>query len=134
MTGILNYVWAGGLAVILAAFGWQEISLRHANSQISAKLDAEIQCLKGSGCATRLAQESAVGAALVTQARAEAATAVATQKAALDKQAADVVQSFQQAQATLQRSLATTQQKYQQALTAPACAVWAKQVVPCDTQ
>jgi hypothetical protein len=134
MTGILNYVWAAGLAAILVAFGWQEITLRHANSQISAKLDAEIQCLKGSSCASRLTQESAVGAALVTQARAQAASDLATQKAALDKQAADVVQSFQQAQATLQGSLVAAQKKYQQALLAPACAVWAKQVVPCDTQ
>lgn len=134
MTGLTNYLWAGGLAILLALFGWQEISLRAQNSKTSAELVAEVQCLKGSSCSSRLAQESATGTALVAAARAQAATDLAAQKAALDKQAADAVQSFQQAQAALQGSLVAAQKKYQQALLAPACAVWAKQATPCATQ
>lgn len=131
--GILNYVWAGGLTVVLLLFGWQELSLRHANSVLSATVVSEIRCLKGSNCAVRLAQESASGAALVTAARAEADTQLVAQKAALDKQAADAVQSLQQEQAAVQRSLVDTQAKLAAAEAASTdCATWSKQVTRCD--
>jgi hypothetical protein len=130
--GILNYVWVAVLAIILAAFGKQEFTLRHENSQISAKLDAEIQCLKGSNCASRVAQESANGVALVAAARAQAATQAAAEKAQIAKQAADVIQSLQQTQAAVQRSLVTAQAKLAAAQAASTdCATWSKQKTQC---
>lgn len=135
LTGLTNYLWAGGLALVLLAFGWQEVELRAKNAETAKELAAEVQCLKGSQCADRLLAESARGATLVAAARAEASAALAAQKAALAKQTADVIQSLEQYQGALQRSLVTAQAKLAAAeKTSPTCAQWAKEAVQCATQ
>ena len=51
------------------------------------------------------------------------------------KQSADAIQSLQQSQATLQRSLVTAQAKLAAAeKSSPTCAQWAKEAVQCATQ
>jgi len=130
--GILNYVWAAGLAIVLAAFGFQEFTLRHENSVVNKRLDAEIQCLKGSQCATRLADESARGAALVTQERDAAATALAAQKAALDEQAENAVRQLDTVRAQNEEVLNTAEAEYQALLkSSTSCEAWSKQAVQC---
>ena len=91
----------------------------------------ERECRVGSTCAQRLSEEAARGSALVAQARAAADTAIATQKAALDKQAADAIRGAQDAATKAQADLVTWRRKYSQALQSPDCGAWAKQAAVC---
>jgi hypothetical protein len=134
LTGLTNYLWGGALALVLAVFAYQEIKLHVEIAATSAELVAEIQCLKGSHCAGALLAESARGAELVAQEREAAATALAAQKAEVDKQAADAVLALARAQADGKRSLADALAGYQKALQTPACEVWSKQVNSCATK
>ena len=130
--GILNYVWAAVLVATLALFGIQELKLHHELNGLNAKLDAEVQCLKGSQCAARLSDESARGAALVEQEREAAATALAAQKAALDEQAVDAVRQLDQVRAQNEEALSAAEAKFQSALKSNAgCLAWSKEVVAC---
>ncbi len=128
---ILKYILGALSAALLLVLVQQEISLRHALSATNRSLDSEIQCRVGSTCAQKAHAAAEEGAALVQQARADAAAALASQKAALDQQAMDAVRKQQEAQAALKAEALSWQQKYDSALAAPACAAWAKQVNPC---
>lgn len=124
-------VAAALLLLSLGSFAEQEIKLRHELSVLNKSLDNEIQCRVGSTCATKLAAEAANGALMVEQAQKAAATALASQKAEMDKQSADAVRSAQAAEAQVQSQDLAWRKKYNQSLQSPDCGAWAKQAVMC---
>ena len=68
---------------------------------------------------------------MVQQAREDAAAQVAAQKAAADKQAADAVRGLEAAQAAAGQGAVNWKKRYQDLLSAPDCAAWARQAVAC---
>lgn len=119
------------LLLTLIFLGEQEVKLRHELSVVNKSLDSEIQCRVGSTCASKLADEAARGSALVADAQAKVAAAVAAQKAALDEQAATAIRQAQASAQTAAAAAATWKQKYDAALKSPDCAAWAKQKAIC---
>lgn len=119
------------LVAVLVFLGFQEVRLRHQIAVLNKSLDTEIQCRTGSQCASRTAAASAEGAVMVAQARADAADALARQKAQMEQQAADAVQKQRAASLAAKQAADEWQRKYQDALKSPDCATWAKQAVSC---
>ena len=126
------------LGVLLLVLLWflaeQELTLRHDKSTITTKLNVERQCRVGSVCAQKLEEESARGAAMAGQARADADAAIAARKDALDKQANDAIQGLAASTLAAQKEALTWKQKYQRALQTPDCNTWAKQAVVCTVR
>ena len=119
------------LVVALWFFAEQELVLHHEISGLTAQLAVERECRVGSSCSKDLLDESARGAAMVQQAREDAAAQVAAQKAAADKQAADAVRGLEAAQAAAGQGAVNWKKRYQDLLSAPDCAAWARQAVAC---
>ena len=115
----LEIILGALLVVALWFLAEQELVLRHEISGLTSQLSVERECRVGSACAKDLLDEASRGAAVVQQARADAAAALAAQKAASDKQAADAVRGLEEAQAAAGRGAVNWKKRYQDLLSAP---------------